>query len=79
MEISSGIIPYMNDLTAYTILRNLLTHTAPFTGEAFLKAAVKAFASQFNADFVFITQALDTPTDTVRMLAAWRDGKEING
>jgi len=69
----------MNDLTAYTILRNLLTDTAPFTGEAFLKASVKSFGRQFDADFVFITQAIETPVDTVKMLAAWREGQEISG
>ncbi|CAN5344626.1 hypothetical protein BH11PSE11_BH11PSE11_32950 [soil metagenome] len=69
----------MNDQTAYAILRNLLTETAPYTGDAFLKAAVKSFARQFEADFVFITQLIDAPADTVRMLAAWRDGAEIAG
>ena len=69
----------MNDLTAYTILRNLLTDTAPFTGDAFLKASVKSFSRQFDADFVFITQAMETPPDTVKMLAAWREGQEISG
>ncbi len=66
-------------ISPYTILRNLLMETAHFTGEAFLKVSARAFAGQLNADFVFITQALDSPADTVRMLAAWRDGKEING
>ena len=69
----------MNDLTAYTILRNLLKDTAPFAGNAFLKASVKSFSRQFDADFVFITQAMETPADTVKMLAAWREGQEISG
>jgi diguanylate cyclase (GGDEF)-like protein len=69
----------MNDLTAYTVLRNLLTDTAPFTGERFLKVSAKSFARQFSANFVFIAQALETPTDTVRMLAAWRGAREIDG
>jgi diguanylate cyclase (GGDEF)-like protein len=69
----------MNSANAYTILRDLLAETAPYTGEAFLKASVKAFAKPFNADFVFITEALEEPADTVRMMAAWRDGGEVAG
>jgi diguanylate cyclase (GGDEF)-like protein len=67
----------MNDFKAYTILRNLLTETAPYSGQAFLQAAARAFAQQFSADFVFITKAIDK--QKVQMLASWRDGKEISG
>src|SRR4051794_10614023 len=63
----------------YSTLRDLLVETAPYTGEAFLKASVKAFAKPFGADFVFITELLAEPAQTVRMLAAWRDGGETNG
>lgn len=69
----------MNSTTAYRILHDLLAETGPYTGEAFLKASVKAFAKPFNADFVFITQTLASPRNTVRMLAAWRDGGEVAG
>jgi diguanylate cyclase (GGDEF)-like protein len=69
----------MSELNGYTVLRNLLQNTALLTGEAFLKASAASFANQFNADFVFITQALERPTNQVRVLAAWCDGKEIEG
>lgn len=69
----------MEQLNAYRILRDLLRDTAAHTGEAFLRAAVQSFADRFRADFAFITESLEAPVDTVRMLAASRDGKEIEG
>lgn len=69
----------MNPSSAYATLRDLLKATAPYSGEAFLKQACRAFASQFATDFVFITRLLEAPPNTVQMLAAWRDGKEIAG
>jgi diguanylate cyclase (GGDEF)-like protein len=63
----------------YSILRNLLAKTAGLTGEAFLRAAVQAFAREFDARFVFIAQAVDVPATRVRMLAAFKDGGPADG
>lgn len=69
----------MDQFSPYVTLRELLKATAPFSGEAFLKKASSAFARQFAADFVFITRLLESPSNTVQMLAAWRDGVEAAG
>jgi two-component system cell cycle response regulator len=69
----------MNELNAYQIIRHLLQDTAVLTGEPFLRASAQSFATHFKADFVFITKALEAPPQHVRMLAAWRDGSEIEG
>ena len=63
----------------YGVLRNLLVKTAGLTGGPFLDAACKAFASEFDSQFVFITRAIDAPPTTVRMLAACRDGASVRG
>lgn len=69
----------MDQSSAYAVLRDLLKATAATSGEAFLAQACRAFAHEFAADFVFITRLLEVPSDTVEMLAAWRDGKAIAG
>lgn len=68
-------------MDAYTLLRNLLVQSSGLTGTAFLGAAVRGFASQFGAKFVFIARALDpnVPARRVRVLAAWRGGAPLDG
>lgn len=68
-----------DQLTQYATLRTLLMHTAPYTGEAFLHAAVRALAEVLHADFAFITRLAQERDDRVDMLAAFRGQSHIEG
>ena len=68
-----------DQLTQYATLRTLLMHTAPYTGEAFLQAAVRALAEVLHADFAFITRLAEERDDRVDMLAAFRGRSHIEG
>lgn len=69
----------MDQFSAFVTLRELLKATAAFSGESFLRESSSAIARQLSADFVFITRLVEAPSDTVKMLAAWRDGVEVTG
>lgn len=69
----------MIEKDAYAILKELLQVTSPFIRERFLEHCVEALARLLQADFVFISRALDVPTSQVRVLAAWENGQEKEG
>ena len=62
------------NINPYVALKSLLEVTAPHLGENFLKITCKELKKLFEADLVFITEAIDSnPTTKVKILYATKD------
>ncbi len=62
------------NINPYVALKSLLEVTAPHLGENFLKITCKELKKLFEADLVFITEAMNSnPTTKVKILYATKD------
>lgn len=69
----------MIEISAYSILKELLQVTSPFIREKFLEHCVQAMSRLLGADFAFISRTSDVPPTKVRVLAAWQNGAHKDG
>jgi diguanylate cyclase (GGDEF)-like protein len=67
------------EISAYSILKELLQVTSPFIRDKFLEQCVQAMSRLLGAEFAFVSRVLDAPATKVRVLAAWQDGAHKDG